>query len=302
VGVRGIGGEPCQRHIEDGVKRAPITIVEPHLIRRLGFGLLVLIVAFASAGLARSHTPEDAKKRVLREVGLGALPAQGAVPMSRARDKCLVLPPVPDGDDSVGSDGKSGSLDRCEVIEFHRLADAASQWTAARYRWTSASSAGDLSPGSSRSEVPTVEEVVLFDAPTPGKVQPIWHDRFATGKDAVWRSVTLEGAPAGGGSILLSVMYCVNGTGGCGQEFLRRNRDRTWTGIRQAWFDQLPRGFLDRLRHGSRIDPHSLRGEAGFYGDRDPNCCPSQMLFVDLALRGDSLVLLHHSVAASPAR
>ena len=95
-------------------------------------------------------------------------------------------------------------------------------------------------------------------------------------------------------------MYCVNGTGGCTQEFLRRNRNRTWTAIRQAWLDQLPSGSWGRIRHGSRIDPQSLRGEAGFYGDGDPNCCPSQTLFVELALRGDSLVLIHHSLAASP--
>src|ERR1700716_3385962 len=101
--------------------RASITIVEPRLTRRSGFDLLVLVVAFASAGLAHSQTPEAAKKHVLREVGLGALPAQSAVPISRARHKCLVLPPVPEGDDSVGPDGMSGSLARCEVIEFNRL-------------------------------------------------------------------------------------------------------------------------------------------------------------------------------------
>jgi hypothetical protein len=268
--------------------------------RRFGFGLQMLVVVFASAGLAHSQTSEDAKKHVLREVGLGALAAQSAVPIARARDKCLVLPPVPEGDDIVGPDGMSGSLGRCEVIEFNRLAGPASGWTVARYRWTSAKPAGDPSPRSLQSDVKTAEEVVLFDTPAPGKVRPIWHDRFATGEDAVWRSVTLEGAPADGGSTLLSVMYCVNGTGGCGQEFLRRNRNRTWTGIRQVWLDQLPSGFWGRIRHGSRIDPHSLRGEAGFYGDGDPNCCPSQVLSVELALRGDSLVLIHQSVAASP--
>jgi hypothetical protein len=272
-----------------------------HLTRRFGFGLQMLVVVFASAGLAHSQTP-DAKKHVLREVGLGALPAQGAVTISRAREKCLVLPPVSEGDDIVGPDGMSGALPRCEVIEFHPLADLALGWTVARYRWTSAGSAGDRSPRSLPSDVATGEEVVLFDTPRPGKVRPIWHDRFATGQSAVWRSVTLEGAPARGGSTLLSVMYCVNGTGGCGQEFLRRNRNRTWTGIRQAWFDQLPSGFWGRIRHGSRIDPHRLRGEAGFYGDGDPNCCPSQTLSVELALRGDALVLVHHSVTASPEK
>jgi hypothetical protein len=297
-----VSGTPTHPPDNPSVKRARIAVVVPRVTSRLGFGSLMLVVAFAAAGLAHSQTPDDSKKHVLRDVGLGALPAQSAVTISRARNKCLVLPPVPEGDDIVGPDGMSASLHRCEVIEFGRLADPALGWTVARYRWTSASSAGDASPRASQSGVATGEEVVLFDTPTPGKLQPIWHDRFATGEGAVWRSVTLEGAPAGGGSTLLSVMYCVNGTGGCGQEFLRRNRDRTWTGIRQAWFDQLPRGSWGRIRHGSRIDPHSFRGEAGFYGDGDPNCCPSQVLSVELALRGDSLVLLHHSVAASPEK
>jgi hypothetical protein len=270
------------------------------LNQRLKFGLLMLVVAFASASLAHSQTAEDAQKGVLREVGFGALRAQRAIPISRARHKCLVLPPVPEGDDSVGPDGMSGSLERCTVVEFNRLAGLALGWTVARYRWTSAKPAGDPSSRSSQSDPVTGEEVVLFDTPTPGKVQPIWHDRFATGEGAVWRSVTLEGAPAAGGSTLLSVMYCVNGTGGCGQEFLRRNPDRTWTRIWQAWSGQLPPGFWGRIRHGSRIDPHSLRGEAGFYGDSDPNCCPSQILSVELALRGDSLILVRHSVAAAP--
>ena len=260
----------------------------------------MLVVAFASAGLAHSQTP-DAKKHVLQEVGLGALPAQKAVPIARARDKCLVLPPVPEDDDSLSPGGMSGSLRRCEVIEFHPLAEV-SGWTVARYRWTSAKPAGDPSPRSAPSDVKTGEEVVLFDAPAPEKVRPIWHERFATGEDAVWRSVTLEGAPARGGSTLLSVMRCVNGTGGCTQEFLRRDRNRTWTGIRQTWLDQLPSGFWGRIRHGSRIDPHSLRGEAGFYGDGDPNCCPSQTLLLELALRGGSLDLIHHSVTASPEK
>jgi hypothetical protein len=50
-----------------------------------------------------------------------------------------------------------------------------------------------------------------------------------------------------------------------------------------------------------RIEPASLHGEAGFYGDGDPNCCASQTLSVRLALRGDALVLLGQTVAATPA-
>src|SRR5450631_3206038 len=137
-----------------GVKRAPIAIVEPHLIRRSGFGLLMLVVAFASAGLAHSQTPEDAKKHVLREVGLGTLRAHSAVPIARARDKCLVLPRAPEDDDNLASGGMSGTHARCEVIEFDRLAGPAG-WTVARYRWTSAKPAADPSPRSLPSDVKT---------------------------------------------------------------------------------------------------------------------------------------------------
>ena len=44
--------------------------------------------------------------------------------------------------------------------------------------------------------------------------------------------------------------------------------------MRQLWMDQLPRGMEGRILHGVRIDVRTLEGEAGFYGSRDPNCCP----------------------------
>ena len=87
---------------------------------------------------------------------------------------------------------------------------------------------------------------------------------------------------------------------GGGQEFLHRHSDRRWFPVRQTWLDQLPSGFAGRIRHGVRIDPISLRGEAGFYGDQDANCCASQRLIADLTLRGDSLVLRSHVVVRQP--
>jgi hypothetical protein len=86
-------------------------------------------------------------------------------------------------------------------------------------------------------------------------------------------------------------MMCVNGTGGCDQQFLHRHPDGHWFGIRQAWLDQLPHEYFGRIRHGVRIDPRTLRAEAGFYRDEDPNCCPSQTLLADLRVQGDTLVL-----------
>jgi hypothetical protein len=98
----------------------------------------------------------------------------------------------------------------------------------------------------------------------------------------------------------LSVMTCVNGTGGCSQEFLQRHADGRWRGVEQTWLDELPGGFMGRIRHRVRIDPQTLRVEAGYYGDNDPNCCPSQRLVFELQLHGDALILLRQSVRAEP--
>ncbi len=78
-----------------------------HLTRRSGFGLQMLVVVLASVGLAHGQTP-DANKHAPQEAGPGALAAQQAVPMARARDECLVLPPRPEDDDSLASGGMPG--------------------------------------------------------------------------------------------------------------------------------------------------------------------------------------------------
>jgi hypothetical protein len=105
---------------------------------------------------------------------------------------------------------------------------------------------------------------VLFDSPQPGKLRPVWHARFDSGEYGIYRSVTPEVASTTQGSILLSVQSCVNGTGGCSQEFLQRRPDGRWTNVRQAWLGQLPAGFSERILHGVRIEPSTLKGEAVF--------------------------------------
>jgi hypothetical protein len=142
--------------------------------------------------------------------------------------------------------------------------------------------------------------VVLFEAMPADLVRPVWHARFETGDYAIWRSITPEVATTKEGATLLSVMSCVNGTGGCSQEFIERHPDGRSLPVWQAWLDQLPPGFANRIRHGFVIDPRTLLGSAGFYGERDPNCCPSQELHVRLAVRGDTLLLRAHSVRPAP--
>jgi len=101
-----------------------------------------------------------------------------------------------------------------------------------------------------------------LDALRPGQVRAIWHERFESYDHGVWRSITLEIALADPSLTLFSVMRCVNGTGGCGQNFLHRHAGGRWVAVRQDWFTQLPAGFSGRIRHGTRIDPVTLRGDA----------------------------------------
>jgi hypothetical protein len=151
--------------------------------------------------------------------------------------------------------------------------------------------AEDAARGRDARDTVQEEEAVLFEVVQPGRVRPVWHARIERGDFGVWRSVTPEIGATAEGDALLSVMKCLNGTGGCSQEFLHRHADGRWFSVRQTWLDQLPEGYAGRIRHGVRIEPRTLHAEAGFYGDADPNCCPSQTLVADLVVRDDALVL-----------
>jgi len=235
------------------------------------------------------------------EAMLGILPMIPTVSVARARKECVELPARPPDDRLLGPHGGSLLSSRCEVIAYQAPGGARpEEWIAGRYRWTSIFTASDSTRGANARDTATEEEVVLFQVEDPTNLRPVWHARFDTGDYATWRSVTPEITRTSQGTMLLSVMSCVNGTGGCSQEFIQRQVDGRWLEVRQSWLDQLPPGFKGRIRHGVRIDPGSLKGEAGFYGDRDANCCPSQVLKVDLALRRDSLVLVGQKVVAAP--
>src|SRR5262249_54422486 len=196
-------------------------------------------------------TPEDTRQSMLREAILGLLPAQVAVTPAHAQHECLELPVGPPNDRLQGPHGEALISARCDVVAYEVLTSAApARWTAARYRWTSLFTAEDAARGPAARDTVTEEEVVLFDASQAAQIRAVWHTRFETGPYAIWRSVTPEIAPTGEGTTLLSVMSCLNGTGGCGQEFLHRHADGRWCPVRQTWLDQLPSGYTGRIRHG----------------------------------------------------
>ena len=271
-------------------------------MRILGPAVLMIASVFQVTSLTAQTVPapDESRHSLLRGVWLGLLPAPSTVAATQAGKTCIQTPKDEESEEIQGPHGDSLITSSCRVVSFAPV-DSTPQphWMAAHYSWTSVYSVEDSSLGPGARDTAMEEEVVLFKTAKPGSLIPVWHDRFEIGDHAIWRSVTPELAPARGGT-LLSVMQCVNGTGGCSQEFLLRHPDGRWIPIWQAWLDQLPRGFEARIRHGVRIDPKTLRGEAGFHGERDPNCCPSQNLIVHLAVRGDSLVLLRQLVRAAP--
>jgi hypothetical protein len=251
--------------------------------------------------LAQSSSAEHLRQWSMSEAMNGILPNASVVSALVAAQQCLELPVLPANDRLQGPHGTTLISTRCEVVAYHAVeAPTARGWATARYRWTSVFTAEDSTRGPAARDTATEEEAVLFDSPEPGKLRPVWHARFDTGEYGVYRSVTPEVASTTHGSILLSVASCVNGTGGCSQEFLQCRADGRWTNVRQAWLEQLPAGFSERIWHGVRIEPRTLKGEAGFYSRSDPNCCPSQVLRVDLAVRGASLVLIRHTVVPVP--
>jgi hypothetical protein len=273
----------------------------PPVVRAAARAFLIAALSLsiaAARGPVRRLPPAPGESTAnLEESALGVLAGPTTARVARLRQTCLALPAIPENE-LPGAGGPSGAP--CRVTELRALAGSGTGWAIARYQLGLHAYGKDL-PAQPPSGAAAWEEVVLLELLGDGTARAVWHDRFVTDEDAVWRSVTPAVSRRRAGQILVGVAYCLNGTGGCAQEFLTRGSDRTWTAVRQPWRRQLPPGFDGRIRHGVSIDPDTLRGEAGFYGDGDPNCCPSQTLVVRLALRRSSLVLLRQTVVPSPS-
>ena len=272
--------------------------IRPRVLGASAFTVLMAASPLAGAAPApvqpTAPTPRESTADV-QTSALGVLSAPAAASLARVRKTCLALPAIPENE-LVGAG--HASHPSCQVVEFRALSGAGAGWAFARYQL------GLPAVGTDSAERPTGpaawEEVVLLELLNGGAARAVWHDRFVTDEDEVWRSVTPAVSRRHDGQVLVSIRYCLNGTGGCNQAFLVREPRGTWTAVKQSWLQELPPGFAGRIRHGVSIDPDTLRGEAGFYADGDPNCCPSQTLIVDLALRRSSLVLLRRAVVPSP--
>jgi hypothetical protein len=269
---------------------------------RLNFALLLGAVFAGAVQGTRQIVPGQNPSRydAQRDAAVGLLAGEPSVSKTRARERCLSLPVDSPNDRLQGPHGDSLVATHCEMVRYAALGiGSRSGWSFAEYRWVSLFTAEDRTRGFAARDTVGEDEMVAFAPAETGRVRPVWHERFETGSHGLWRSVTPEIAKFSA-DILLSIQHCVNGTGGCSQEFLRRSPSGQWTSVRQVWLDQLPHDLAGRIDHGTRIDVRDLRGEGGLYGPRDPNCCPSELLRVQLGLRGDSLVLRSRTVVPFP--
>jgi hypothetical protein len=257
-------------------------------------GLLLLRLAPPLSGQSASDQRHLAVSALLD----GVVRRDTLIQDSLARHRCLSLPSSED--ELAGPHGDSLVSARCEVVAVRPLLPAQpGRWLTAEYRWISVFTAEDSSRGAEARDTADETEMVVLEAAGSGRVRPVWHGRFETGDYAVWRSVTPELAIRGD-TALLSVMSCVNGTGGCGQDFLVRDEHGAWHGVWQSWLDQLAPALARRIQHGVRIEPRTLAGHGGLYGPHDPNCCPSEEIRLRLQLRGDSLRLEDYTVRPMP--
>jgi hypothetical protein len=136
--------------------------------------------------------------------------------------------------------------------------------------------------------MPLDELVLIARTPGAGRGRVAWHlarDR----RDEFLASLTWHDTPRGA---FLTLTLCLNGTGGCQDQYLRATSGR-WHVVGQA-FDadlqaRLPAGH--RLHKGRRLDLVTLRGSVPVATDLDGNCCPSFEIPFQVRLDGDTLRL-----------
>jgi len=128
-----------------------------------------------------------------------------------------------------------------------------------------------------------------------GRARIVWRD--ATERTFFFiSSAKLVTTP--GGKSVLSILYCLNGTGGCAQgmliwfggEWRKLERDDSW----QEVYRNLPEGY--RQHKSPEIDFSTLTWEQNLAQLDDANCCPSGRIYFQLAILGGKLAVKSYRI------
>jgi hypothetical protein len=179
----------------------------------------------------------------------------------------------------------------CRVVNVVPLGTVGGvEWHVARYR------RHVFFADSALADTMDLDEMALFSrAPGAADGHLAWHvvrDRDVEFLDSLLLTRTQR-------DTFLELTICLNGTGGCGTEYLRFLGNR-WHALSQPFAKalqaRLPAGHW--LHKGRQLDLASLTGVWPVAAPGDGNCCPSLEIPFAVRLAGDSLTLL----SAGPLR
>lgn len=236
----------------------------------IAFGAAFLVATVATVATAPAQTLQERPEQ-------GFLQAASSLPVDSAARTCMTRLTL---DTTARVRERSCTVERARWIG----SVAGSRWYAAQYRRTA------LVEWSQPADSVEWDEVVLMRARTDSdSVVPVWH--FRTERTYEFLSdIAAASRPEG---LLIELLICLNGTGGCLREYLLdtgaglRHVNKPFASSLQA---RLPEG--QRLHKGMTLDLVTLRGTWPVNAGTDPNCCPSLMFDYEVRLEGVDMVLV----------
>ena len=173
----------------------------------------------------------------------------------------------------------------CRVVNLVPLGTTGGlEWSVARYRRVV------ILADSFGTDTMDLDELVLFGRkPGAADVRLTWH----TVRDRDFEFLdTLRWVPTSRG-VFLDLLVCLNGTGGCGDQYLRFEGSG-WRALSQPFAKELQARLpADHWLHkGRSLDLETLTGVWPVAAPGDGNCCPSLEIPFAVRLEGDALILL----------
>jgi hypothetical protein len=140
------------------------------------------------------------------------------------------------------------------------------------------------------------DEALIIESMDDGAARAIWYDGSERESEFIDDVALVR--PEGREEFLISIQYCLNGTGGCSELILIR-MDGRWRELQHdaSWervYAEIPEGY--HLHKSPRIDLTNLRWERTLLGPGESNCGPSGRLFLELDILDGKLSVRDYEV------
>jgi hypothetical protein len=249
------------------------------------FAALMLAVLFHARVSVASAQDEPHVKLLLTRI---------AVRDSVARADCVEIPPR----EPYAGPQLAHS---CRIVSFDTLPRAAGRrWIYAVQRHVYVHDSSDSAKKVVPDTLVEIEALLYASGPNTRLLSAVL---YAREDEEIVRGITPD-IGAQSGSALLGMELCLNGTGGCWQEFLRYD-GATWHRVAdpgdaiQSRVRRVFRGDASHEIRSPRIDVRTLRGTAAIASPGDANCCPSHRANFELALDGNRFRIVRFKVVAN---